>query len=89
MPASTVQTLGAERALFRHLRGQGRPPKHGIIFQHPNIHRAEPKQRGKYARMYASKISMAARIDQYGDEDRREWLVGEIEAGLAAIRAKQ
>ena len=50
LPASTVQLLGAERALFRHLREHTRPPKHGVLFQHPLVHRAPPWQRGAAAR---------------------------------------
>jgi len=50
MPASTVQVLGAEKALFRALRTGGKPPKHGIIFQYPDIHRSPRWQRGKTRR---------------------------------------
>jgi nucleolar protein 56 len=50
LPASTIQVLGAEKALFRSLKTKARPPKHGIIFQHPLIHDAKRWQRGKIAR---------------------------------------
>ena len=65
LPASTVQLLGAERALFRHLREGTRPPKHGVLFQHPLIHRAPRWQRGALARALAGKLCMAARADAY------------------------
>ena len=65
LPSSTVQLLGAEKAMFLHLREHKKPPKHGIIFQHPLIHRAAPWQRGKIARSLASKISIAAKVDQW------------------------
>src|SRR5207253_4872442 len=56
-PAGTVQLLGAERALFRHLRTGSRPPKHGVLFQHPWVHGAPPWQRGAIARAFAAKLS--------------------------------
>ncbi|MEM0260644.1 MAG: C/D box methylation guide ribonucleoprotein complex aNOP56 subunit [Sulfolobales archaeon] len=64
-PASTIQVLGAEKALFRALRTGGKPPKHGILFQHPEIHRAPRWQRGKIARALATKLAIAARVDYY------------------------
>jgi len=64
-PASTIQVLGAEKALFRALRTGGKPPKHGVIFQYPEIHRAPRWQRGKIARALATKLAIAARVDFY------------------------
>ena len=68
LPSSTVQLLGAEKAMFRHLKSGKRPPKHGVIYQHPEVHRAPKWQRGNIARALAGKISIAARMDQYGSE---------------------
>ncbi len=65
MPASTIQILGAEKALFRHLKGKAPSPKHGIIYQHPEIHRSPPEERGRKARKLACKIALASRIDHY------------------------
>jgi nucleolar protein 56 len=65
LPASTIQVIGAERALFRALKTGSRPPKHGIIFQHPLVHSAPKWQRGKIARAIAAKVVIAARIDAY------------------------
>lgn len=65
MPASTIQVLGAEKALFRALRTGGRPPKHGILFQHPEIHVAPKWQRGKIARAIATKLAIAAKADHF------------------------
>jgi nucleolar protein 56 len=65
LPASTIQVLGAEKALFRALKTGTRPPKHGILFQHPLVHSAPIWQRGKIARAIASKVAIAARIDFY------------------------
>ena len=70
LPASTIQILGAEKALFRSLRTGARPPKHGILFQHAAVHTAPKWQRGKIARTLANKIAIAARVDYYrGSED--------------------
>ncbi|MCS7099686.1 MAG: C/D box methylation guide ribonucleoprotein complex aNOP56 subunit, partial [Sulfolobales archaeon] len=65
LPASTIQVLGAEKALFRALRTGGRPPKHGVIFQYSEIHKSPRWQRGKIARALATKLAIAARADFY------------------------
>jgi len=65
LPASTIQVLGAEKALFRAIRTGARPPKHGILFQHQAVHVAPKWQRGKIARSLAAKIAIASRIDAY------------------------
>ncbi|MFN3268239.1 MAG: C/D box methylation guide ribonucleoprotein complex aNOP56 subunit, partial [Zestosphaera sp.] len=65
MPASTIQVLGAEKALFRALRTGGRPPKHGVLFQHPEIHTAPKWQRGKVSRAIATKLAIAAKADYF------------------------
>jgi len=66
MPASTIQVLGAEKALFRSLKTGSNPPKHGILFQHAIVHAAPKWQRGKIARAVAGKAAIAARVDVYG-----------------------
>ncbi|MDQ6723901.1 MAG: ribonucleotide-diphosphate reductase subunit beta [Thermoproteota archaeon] len=66
LSASTIQILGAEKALFRTLKTGSNPPKHGILFQHPVIHSAPKWQRGKMARAIAAKTAIAARLDVYG-----------------------
>ena len=68
VPSSTIQLLGAEKALFKHIKEHARPPKHGVIFGHPLIHRAPAWQRGKIARAFAAKISIAVKMDRYGHE---------------------
>lgn len=86
LPASTVQVLGAEKALFRALRTGAKPPKHGVIFQHSLVFRAKKWLRGKIARALAGKLSIAARTDAFtgnyiGDKLKEELLqrVKEIE----------
>ena len=65
MPSSTIQIIGAEKALFRALKTGSRPPKHGLLFQHPSVNSAPKWQRGKIARALSSKIAIAVRIDVY------------------------
>ena len=63
MPSSTVQILGAEKALFRSKMTNAKPPKHGLIFQHPYVHAKPRHLRGKAARTLSAKLSLAARAD--------------------------
>jgi nucleolar protein 56 len=87
MPASTIQILGAEKALFRSLRTGARPPKHGILFQHSAVHTAPKWQRGKIARTLANKIAIAARVDYYrGSEDTS--IKEGLERRLASIKER-
>lgn len=65
MAASTIQVLGAEKALFRSIKTGSQPPKHGLIFQHSMVHKAPRWQRGKIARAVASKAAIAARMDMH------------------------
>ena len=67
LPASTIQVLGAEKALFRSLKTGSQPPKHGLLFQHAMVHAAPRWQRGKIARAIAAKAVIAARVDVYGE----------------------
>ncbi|MBS7642531.1 MAG: C/D box methylation guide ribonucleoprotein complex aNOP56 subunit [Candidatus Bathyarchaeia archaeon] len=87
MPASTIQVLGAEKALFRAIRSGGKPPKHGIIFQHTLIHQAPKKIRGKIARALAAKLAIAARVDYYTKEDISEKLRRELNERVKEIRS--
>lgn len=66
--ASTIQIMGAEKALFRHLKTGERPPKHGLIFQHPQVRTSNWWIRGKIARTLALKISLAVRKDVFSGE---------------------
>ena len=87
LPASTIQVLGAEKALFRAIRTGSRPPKHGILFQHEAVHMAPKWQRGKIARTLANKIAIAARIDYYRGTKAEE-LTGLFEKRLKEIKIK-
>ncbi len=88
LPASTIQVLGAEKALFRALKTGARPPKHGLIFQHPLIHSAPKWQRGKIARAIASKVAIAARIDYYRHEGKDRMILDRLNTRINEIREK-
>jgi len=66
-PASTVQILGAEKALFRALKTKGNTPKYGLIFHSSFIARAGAKNKGRISRYLANKCSIASRIDCFSD----------------------
>jgi len=87
-PASTIQVLGAEKALFRSLKTGARPPKHGLIFQHTLLHDAKRWQRGKIARVIAGKLAIAARADAFGGHFIGDRLKADINKRLEEIREK-
>lgn len=74
MPSGTLQLLGAEMALFRHLKDKRRhrSPKYGLIFKHPLVQKVSAKERGKAARSLADKLSICARIDLFKGETQAE-----------------
>lgn len=86
-PSGTVQVLGAEDALFAHLRGQAPSPKHGVIYTHEAVQGTHPEHRGSAARALAGKLSIAARIDHYSGDLRPE-LEAELADRIAAIQAR-
>jgi nucleolar protein 56 len=88
LPASTIQILGAEKALFRFKKEGGRPPKHGIIFQHPLVNRAVRAERGRIARLLATKISTAVKADVFTKRDVTKELLQDLEMRLKEIRKK-
>jgi nucleolar protein 56 len=88
LPASTVQILGAEKALFRFKKEGGKPPKHGVIFQHPLINRAQKTERGRIARLLANKISTAMKADVFTKRDIADELQQDIDIRLQEIRKK-
>jgi nucleolar protein 56 len=87
-PASTIQVLGAEKALFRSLKTGTRPPKHGMIFQHTLLHDAKRWQRGKIARALAGKLAIAARTDAYGHRNIGDSLKADLDKRIDEIREK-
>ncbi|MDH7564168.1 MAG: C/D box methylation guide ribonucleoprotein complex aNOP56 subunit [Candidatus Bathyarchaeota archaeon] len=87
-PASTIQVLGAEKALFRSMKTGTRPPKHGLIFQHGVLHDAKKWQRGKIARAVAGKLAIAARADAFGGRMIGEELKSGLEKRIKEIQEK-
>jgi len=88
MPASTIQIIGAEKALFRSLKTGAPPPKHGILFQHPILHSAPKWQRGKMARAIASKIAIAARIDLFRNGEKDLHISEQLNKRIIEIQEK-
>merc|ERR1711967_224527 len=87
-PASTVQILGAEKALFRALKTKGNTPKYGLIFHSSFIGRAQQKNKGRISRYLANKCSIASRIDCFSDEATTifgEKLKDQVEERLAFL----
>lgn len=70
-PASTIQILGAEKALFRALKTKGNTPKYGLIYHSTFIGRADSKNKGRISRYLANKCAIATRIDSFADEPSR------------------
>ncbi|KXB02439.1 hypothetical protein AKJ43_01710 [candidate division MSBL1 archaeon SCGC-AAA261D19] len=87
-PASTIQVLGAEKALFRALHRKGKPPKHGVIFQYPDVKGLPRKQRGKAARALANKIAVAARVDVMSGRFVGDDLKEELEDRMSTIKSQ-
>jgi rRNA biogenesis protein Nop56/Nop58 len=87
-PSGTLQVLGAEDALFAHLRGNAPSPKHGVIYTHDYVRNTHPAERGSAARALAGKLTIAARVDHYSG-DRRPELDAELDDRMGTIRARR
>jgi len=85
MTASTIQLIGAEKALFRHLKKEGKSPKYGIIFLDARVQSSPQDKKGKVARIVAAKIAQAVRIDFYSKRNDSERLEKELKEELAKI----
>ncbi len=89
MPASTVQLLGAEKALFKHIKFGSRPPKYGIIFKLPDVTNAPKDKKGRIARVYATKICIALKADFFSKRFIAEKLKADLNAAIARINATE
>ena len=87
-PAGTVQVLGAEDALFAHLRGHASSPKHGVIFTHEYVRGTPPENRGSAARAFAGKLAIAARIDHYSGAYKQS-VHDDLDDRMATIRSRE
>ena len=86
MPSSTIQVLGAEKALFKHIKYGAKPPKYGILFKVPAVNTENRDIRGKIARTYASKIAIALKADVISKKFIAEDLKKRINESIARIK---
>ncbi|MFH1450503.1 MAG: NOP5/NOP56 family protein [archaeon] len=85
LPSSTIQVLGAEKALFRHMKTGANPPKYGILLGHNLLQNARKEGRGKIARALASVISLAVKIDVHSKENQIDFLKKKLDNKLKVI----
>ncbi|MBY9009382.1 MAG: C/D box methylation guide ribonucleoprotein complex aNOP56 subunit [Candidatus Lokiarchaeota archaeon] len=88
MPASRIQLLGAEKALYRFLKTGEKRPKHGLIFQWNQIRGSKPWNRGKISRVISGKIGISAKVDFFGGEFVADVLSKEINKKIQEIEKK-
>ncbi|MBD3350548.1 MAG: C/D box methylation guide ribonucleoprotein complex aNOP56 subunit, partial [Candidatus Lokiarchaeota archaeon] len=86
MPSSTIQVLGAEKALFRSLRKNADSPKHGIIYTWPEIRGAQYWQRGKISRLLAGKISICSKVDYFKGDYIGDTILKEVKEKIEQIK---
>jgi nucleolar protein 56 len=88
MPSSTLQLLGAEKALFRHLRTGSKPPKYGILFRVKEVVTADRSDKGRIARLFATKLSIAARADAISKRFIGKMLKESIDKSIAKMKTR-
>ena len=86
LPAGTIQILGAEDAFFRFLKTGKNPPKHGIIFQYPDIRGAPRHTRGKLARTFAAKAAIASRADAFKGKQIAPQLIQQFKKRVQSLK---
>jgi nucleolar protein 56 len=89
LPASTIQLLGAEKSLFKHIKFGSKPPKYGLIFKMPEISGAPKDQRGRIARVYAAKICMALKSDYFTKNFIAEKLKADLKTSIERINSSE
>lgn len=85
MASSSLQLIGAEKALFRYLKGKGKGPRFGILAIHPLVQKAPEELKGKVARVLAAKLSMAAKMDFYSKKYKAKELKEDLEKRIEEI----
>ena len=88
-PSSTIQVLGAEKALFAHLKKGVKPPKYGLLFQFPLVRKADKKSKGKIARKTSAKLSIAAKVDFFKGQFIGDKLLEELEQEAEKLSNKK
>lgn len=86
MSSSTIQLLGAEKALFRHIKTGARPPKHGLIVQATLIQNTSKNFKGKAARAVSDKLAVAAKLDYFNGEFKGDIMRKELEEKIKAFK---
>ncbi len=84
MPSSRIQVIGSDKSRFSR-RSAARGPKYGVIFKHEKVEAADQSRKGRVARIVASKISMAAKLDLFSGEDKSAALIEEMDREIAEI----
>jgi len=84
LPGSTIQLIGAENALFKHLKFGKKSPKYGLLYLHPLMSGIDNKMKGKLARYMADKIALASRYD-YSNKSLDSKLLDDIEKKKASL----
>merc|ERR1712127_1010773 len=87
-PASTIQVLGAEKALFRALKTKKDTPKYGLIYHASLVGQSSAKNKGKMSRMLAAKAALALRYDAFGDADDSTMELGINSRAKLEVRLK-
>jgi len=85
-PSSTIQILGAQKAIFRFLKTKKLPPKYGVLYLHPMVNQSSKTNKGRVARTLASKISIAAKVDFYGGKPIGEKLKKGAEERVKSLK---
>jgi nucleolar protein 56 len=88
MPAGTIQLLGAEKALFKHLKYGSKSPKHGTLFKLQEMALSNKHMRGKIARVYATKLCTASKADAFTKRFIADKLKQDIDRSLKEIKKK-
>ncbi len=88
MPSSALQLLGAEKAMFRHLKEHALPPKYGLLFQHSFIQQLPSHARGDMARSLSGKLSIAAKQDFFGKKLDAAGLQKSLEFRFESLKQK-
>ncbi len=88
-PSSTIQVLGAETAFFKHMTTGSPPPKHGVIFKHPDVSPLKPSLRGKASRAIANKIAITSKADFLGTKMDIELMKKQLDKRLKEIKSGQ
>ncbi|MCH7902716.1 C/D box methylation guide ribonucleoprotein complex aNOP56 subunit [archaeon] len=89
MPASTIQLIGAEKALFLHIKTGVKGPKYGYLFQHPLVKTAKTENKGRLARSLAAKLAIAAKKDYFGNRSSASDMKKELDERAKELQERK